>query len=75
MLKRIQIPQVQYDLMVSYIQDHYDPDDACRYHKIMSEIEEKQMAMLRHNLYTIYKSSKEPETKETAALRLNRRNV
>ena len=34
MVKRIQIPLELYELMVSYIQNHYDPDDGERFNRI-----------------------------------------
>ena len=66
MKKRIQIRNDLYDLMVEYIMDHYDADDMDRYRRIVCGIDEKRKAMARHNVYTIYKSAKDQETKEIA---------
>ncbi len=64
MVKRIQIPQVLYDLMVEYILDHYDPADHQRFMKVRAGIEQKQQAEIRRNLYCAYKTETDPETKE-----------
>ena len=66
MQKRIQIRLDQYDLMVAYILDHYDPDDIDRFRRIIRGISEKQEAMNRHNVYSIYKTVNDQETKEIA---------
>ncbi len=66
MQKRIQIQLELYEMMVAYILDHCDNEDISRYRKIISGIEAKQDAMIRHNIYTAYKSSDNNETKETA---------
>ena len=66
MQKRIQIRLDQYDLMVAYILDHYDSDDIERFRRIVHGINEKQEAMNRHNVYSIYKTVKDQETKEIA---------
>ncbi len=64
MTKRIQIPLELYELMVSYICDHFDPGDQARFSKIYCGIEAKQTAATRHNLFTVYVTQKEPETRE-----------
>lgn len=64
MEKRIQIPAALYNLMVEYIQDHYDPDDRQRYNTISVGIKAKQDAEIRRNLYSAYKSQTDPETRE-----------
>ena len=64
MVKRIQIPLALYELMVSYIQDHYNPADHKRYCKIMAGVEEKRNAEIRHNLYSSYKTQSDPELRE-----------
>lgn len=66
MQKRIQIQLELYDLMVEYIREHCDYEDFNRYQRIMRGIEAKQEAMIRHNVYTIYKSSENNQTRETA---------
>lgn len=66
MQKRIQLQIELYDLMVAYIQDHYDAGDIGRYMRIMEGVEEKKDAVLRHMAYTAYKTSPDPEIKETA---------
>ena len=67
--KRIQIPLSLFEKMVGYIQDHYDPSDHERYTRIMLGIENKRQAEIRRNLYTAYKTEKDPTTKE--ALRVS----
>lgn len=64
MKKRIQLPLSLYDLMVSYIQDHYDPNDRQRFNDIMSGVKAKQDAEIRRNLYSAYKNESDPETRE-----------
>ena len=64
MVKRIQIPLSLYELMVSYIQDHYNPADHKRYWKIMTGVEEKRNAEIRHNLYSSYKTQSDPDLRE-----------
>ena len=53
-----------YELMVSYIQSHYDPDDGERFNRIRLGIEAKQNAEIRRNLFTGYMTQTEPETRE-----------
>lgn len=43
--KRIQIPQELYNLMVSYIRDHYDDTDYDRYARIEQGVRERQMPL------------------------------
>jgi len=64
MEKRIQLPLSLYELMVSYIQDHYDPDDRQRFNNILSGVKAKQDAEIRRNLYSAYKNESDPETRE-----------
>ena len=64
MEKRIQIPLKLYELMVDYIQDHYDLADSQRFWTIHKGIEQKREAEIRHNLYSSYKTVSEPETRE-----------
>ena len=64
MEKRIQLPLSLYELMVSYIQDHYDPDDQQRFNNILSGVKTKQDAEIRRNLYSAYKNESDPETRE-----------
>ena len=66
MQKRVQIQSDLFDLMVSYIQDHYDANDRNRYRRIVDGIKEKQEAMARHNVYTVYKTGQDPEMRELA---------
>ena len=68
MQKRIQIPSELYTLMAAYIQDHYDADDAERYRRIIRGISEKEDAVIRRNVYSVYKSAHDQETRETARL-------
>jgi hypothetical protein len=64
MKKRIQIPASLYNLMVDYINDHYDPRDRERFHDIQIGIQNKIKSDERHNIYTAYKAEADPETKE-----------
>ena len=64
MKKRIQIPLKLYELMVDYIQDHYDSADSQRFWTIYKGIEQKREAEIRHNLYSAYKTVSELETRE-----------
>lgn len=64
MEKRIQLPLSLYELMVAYIQDHYDAADHQRFYKILSGIQAKQDAEIRRNLYSSYKRETDPETRE-----------
>ena len=64
MEKRIQLPLSLYELMVSYIQDHYDPDDRQRFNNILSGVKAKQDAEIRRNLYSAYKTETDPETRK-----------
>lgn len=66
MHNRIQIPSELYDLMAGYILDHYDADDADRYHRIVRGINEKKDAITRRNVYSVYKTAQDQETKELA---------
>lgn len=66
MQKRIQIPFELYSLMTGYILDHYDTDDSERYRRIVRGIGEKEDAVTRHNVYTVYKSAHDQETREIA---------
>ncbi len=69
MEKRIQIPMKLYEMMVDYIQDHYDPSDQYRFLAIRHGIEAKHDAEIRRNLYSAYKAESDPATRE--ALRLS----
>ena len=69
MEKRIQIPMKLYEMMVDYIQDHYDPADRQRFLAIRYGIEAKNAAEIRRNLYSAYKTETDPATRE--ALRLS----
>ena len=69
MEKRIQIPVRLYEMMVDYIQDHYDPSDQQRFLAIRHGIEAKHDAEIRRNLYSAYKAETVPTTRE--ALRLS----
>ena len=53
-----------YELMVDYIQDHYDPTDSQRFWTIHNGIVQKRNAEIRHNLYSAYKTTSDPETRE-----------
>ncbi len=64
MAKRIQIPVDLYELMIDYIQSHYDPEDRDRFNTIRLGIEAKRAAEIRRNLFTGYMTQEEPETKE-----------
>jgi len=64
MEKRIQISLKLYELMVDYIQDHYDPTDIQRFWTIRNGIVQKRNAEIRHNLYSAYKTTSDPETRE-----------
>ena len=64
MEKRIQISLKLYELMVDYIQDHYDPTDSQRFWTIRNGIVQKRNAEIRHNLYSAYKTTSDPETRE-----------
>ena len=64
MEKRIQIPAKLYELMVAYIQDHYDPSDRQRFMAIRHGIEMKHDAVIRRNLYSSYKSETDPAARE-----------
>ena len=64
--KRIQISLSLYDMMSSYVHDHYDPEDSWRYRRLIKGIEEKQETQMRHNAYSVYKTSRDPEEKEAA---------
>ncbi len=64
MEKRIQIPLKLYEMMVSYIEDHFDPSDRQRYMAICHGVDEKRDADIRRNLYSAYKSETNPVTRE-----------
>ena len=64
MEKRIQLPLSLYELMVAYIQDHYDPADQQRFATIQSGIKAKREAEIRRNLYSAYKNEPNPEVRE-----------
>ena len=64
--RRIQIPMQLYDLMVSYIFEHYDCHDHERFRAIRSGVEEKREALLRHAAYTIARTGSEPHKREQA---------
>ena len=63
-VKRIQIPSSLYELMVSYIHDHYDPSDHERFAQIEAGIHAKHEAETRRNIYTAYKAEADPGTRE-----------
>ena len=62
--KRIQIPLRLYELMVSYVDDHYDSADSQRFWAIRKGVEQKRNAEIRRNLYSAYKTESDPETRE-----------
>lgn len=64
MEKRIQIPLMLYELMINYIQDHYDLSDSQRFWTIQKGIEQKRNAEIRRNLYSAYKTETDPKTRE-----------
>ncbi len=64
MEKRTQIPLKLYEMMVSYIQDHYDPSDKQRFMAITHGIQMKSDAEIRRNLYSAYKTENDPVTRE-----------
>ena len=66
MAGRIQIPEDLYELMVSYIADHYDQRDAERYRVIEAGIKRKADARKNHFLYTVYKCDKSSEKRGMA---------
>ncbi|MBR6299381.1 MAG: hypothetical protein IKR36_00625 [Clostridia bacterium] len=64
MEKRIQISIKLYEMMVDYIQNHFDPSDQQRFMEIYRGIEAKREADLRHNLYSAYKAEMDPTARE-----------
>ena len=64
--KRIQIPLKLYNLMITYIYDHYDETDRERFGQICNGIEQKADACLRHTAYSISKSHSDPQKREAA---------
>lgn len=64
MEKRARIPLKLYEMMVGYIQDHYDPYDKQRYMAISHGILMKREAEIRRNLYSAYKTETDPVTRE-----------
>lgn len=64
MEKRTQLPTTLYELMVAYIEDHYDPEDQQRFRSIQAGINRKREAEIRRNLYLAYKKESDPETRE-----------
>ena len=64
--QRIQIPKELFELMAEYIYDHYDPEDQKRYRNIVDGLQQKKEAILRHKLYSLYKTSDSDEKKELA---------
>ncbi|MBR6966595.1 MAG: complexin-2 [Clostridia bacterium] len=64
MEKRIQIPLTLYEMMIDYIQDHFDPSDRQRFMAIRHGIDMKRDAEIRRNLYSAYKAETDPESRE-----------
>ena len=64
MKKRIQIPVRLYEQMVSYIRNHYDSLDSSTYYAIQQGVERKRDAEIRHSIYSSYKTSDDPDTRE-----------
>jgi len=64
MSNRTQISKSLYDAMVEYIRCHYDPADRDRFNWICNGIRLKEQNSIRHNLFTAYKTEKDPETAE-----------
>ncbi len=64
MEKKTQIPLQLYEMMVSYIHDHYDPSDKQRFMAINHGIQMKKDAKIRRNLYSAYKTESDPVTRE-----------
>lgn len=62
--KRVQIPLTLYEAMVDYIENHRDPECREQYEFIRIGIQAKRDAEIRHNLYTAYKSTTDPEERE-----------
>ena len=61
---KIQIPKDLYDAMVDYVQRHFDPMDREQYGWICNGIRIKESNMRRHNLFSAYKTEKDPDTVE-----------
>ncbi len=64
MSEKILIPKVLYDDMVKYIQCHFDPTCRKEYERIQAGIRIKESNMRRRNLFTAYKTEKDPGTVE-----------
>ena len=63
--KMIQIEHELFRRMISYVDRHPDPSDP-EYGYLMQSIQKKIDAMLRHSLYTIYKTSASEEMRALA---------
>ncbi len=61
---RIQITKDLYDAMVHYIQHHFDPVCREEYSRICAGISLKESNIRRRNLYSAYKTEKDPDTIE-----------
>ena len=61
---KIQISEDLFDAMVNYIRCHFDPVHSEEYNRICSGIRLKESNMRRHNLFTAYKTEKDPDTVE-----------
>lgn len=64
MTGRIQIAKDLYDAMVNYIQHHFDPAYREEYLRISAGIKLKENNIRRRNLFTAYKTEKDPDTIE-----------
>ena len=68
MEKRTQIPVSLYEAMIDYIQKHYDPSCKEQYLFIYRGVISKQDAEIKRNLYSAYKTEKDPDTREMLRL-------
>jgi hypothetical protein len=59
---RIQISRDLFDAMAYYVQNHYDPMEREKYAWICNGIQMKRQNEIRHNLFSAYKTEKDPET-------------
>lgn len=67
MKDKVQITSLLFIRIVLYIMDHADPEDP-EYREIMSGIEAKLDALIRHDLYTKYKTADTLSEREQARL-------
>ena len=68
MSRKIQISKDLFDAMANYIRDHFDPLCSEEFSRICSGIWLKESNLRRHNLFTAYKTEKEPDTMEMLRL-------